>query len=157
MFLGVRFDMLTPPDAPVLVAEMVLPVGASPPAHVHGGLDDSFYVLEGEMVLRCGDDVTLAGPGTWVQFPSGVAHTFRVTGGGPVRALVVHANGSFMDVVREVGQPTSPDDEPSAAVGPPAGVDVEAILAAHGVTTVGPPMEEEEAQAHLQATAPAAV
>ena len=63
------------------MAEAVLPEGASPPAHLHAALDDSFYILEGRMVIHCGDDVWLAGPGSWVQFPAGVPHTFRVLGG----------------------------------------------------------------------------
>ena len=83
LFLGVLVDVLTEPGAPVTVAEAVLPEGASPPAHLHAALDDSFYILDGRMVLHCGDDVWQAGPGSWVQFPAGVPHTFRVLGAGP--------------------------------------------------------------------------
>ena len=60
--------------------------GRLPPAHVHADLDDSFYLLDGRMVIHCGDEVWEAGPGSWVQFPAGVPHTFRVLG-GPARAL----------------------------------------------------------------------
>ena len=81
LFLGVLIDVLTEPGAPVTVAEGILPEGASPPAHVHADLDDSFYILDGRMVIRCGDDVWQAGSGSWVQFPAGVPHTFRVLGG----------------------------------------------------------------------------
>jgi mannose-6-phosphate isomerase-like protein (cupin superfamily) len=55
MFLGVRVEVRTDPDAPVVVAEGLLPSGASPPLHVHANLDDSFYLLDGRMVVRCGD------------------------------------------------------------------------------------------------------
>src|SRR5690348_11606479 len=71
-------------DAGPLVYEMTLPDGASPPLHVHADLDDSFYVLDGRMVVRCGGDVQLAAAGSWVPFPRGVPHTFRVMG-GPAR------------------------------------------------------------------------
>lgn len=41
-----------------VLAELgVSPEGASPPAHVHAPLDDSFYILDGHMVIHCGDDV----------------------------------------------------------------------------------------------------
>ena len=63
LFLGVLIDVLTEPGAPVTVAQAVLPEGASPPAHVHAALDDSFYILDGRMVLHCGGDVWQAGPG----------------------------------------------------------------------------------------------
>ena len=80
LFLGVLIDVLTEPGAPVTVAEGILPEGASA-AHVHADLDDSFYILDGRMVIRCGDDIWEAGR-SWVQFPAGV-HTFRVLGGRP--------------------------------------------------------------------------
>ncbi|HET6965917.1 MAG TPA: cupin domain-containing protein [Acidimicrobiales bacterium] len=153
MFLGVRFDVLTAAGAPVVVAEFVLPEGASPPLHVHEGLDDSFYVLDGTMVIRCGPDVWLAGPGSWVQFPAGVPHTFRVLG-GPLRALMVHSDDSFLAAVRAVGRPAVDGDQPDAA--PELSLDeLDRALSAHGVTTVGAPMERDEAEAWLTRLAPA--
>lgn len=62
LFLGVLVDVLTEPGAPVTVAHAVLPEGASPPAHLHATLDDSFYLLDGGMVLCCGDDVWIFTP-----------------------------------------------------------------------------------------------
>ncbi len=147
LFLGVLVDVLTEPGAPVTVAEAILPEGASPPAHVHAVLDDSFYILEGRMVLRCGNDVWQAGPGDWVQFPAGVPHTFRVLGGA-ARVLLVHADDSFLSAVREIGRPATGTDIPQAAPGP-ALADLDRALAAHGITNAGPPMEPAEAERHL--------
>ena len=45
------------PGMETVVLEMTLPVGSSAPLHVHDNLDDTWYILEGEMVVRCGDDV----------------------------------------------------------------------------------------------------
>lgn len=151
MFLGVKMDVLTPRGAPVAVSEALLPSGASPPAHVHHGLDDSLYVLEGRMVVRCGDEVSIAGPGTWLQFPSGVPHTFRVVG-GPARVLQVHADDSFLDLVRDLGRPASDDDVPHTGGGPTT-EDLDRALSAHGITNVGPPMEQDEAELLLRALA----
>ena len=44
------------PGMDTVVLEMTLPVGAAPPLHVHDDLDDTWYILDGEMVVRCGDD-----------------------------------------------------------------------------------------------------
>ena len=44
------------PGMNTVVLEMTLPVGSSAPLHVHDDLDDTWYILEGEMVVRCGDD-----------------------------------------------------------------------------------------------------
>jgi quercetin dioxygenase-like cupin family protein len=140
----VLIDVLTEPGAPVTVAEGILPEGASPPAHVHADLDDSFYILDGRMVIRCGDDVWQAGPGSWVQFPAGVPHTFRVLG-GPARVLMVHADDSFLAAVRDIGLPVTGTDVTET----PQGLTIEELdraFAAHDITNVGPPMEQAEAE-----------
>ncbi|HVA75517.1 MAG TPA: cupin domain-containing protein [Acidimicrobiales bacterium] len=151
-FLGVRIRQLSAPREPMVVAEVWLPEGASPPLHVHEGLDDSFYVLEGTMVVRCGDEVTVAGSGTWVPFPSGVPHTFRVMR-GPAWALQVHADDSFMQFVRAVGRPTRAGDEPTTAGGPDPD-ELSRLMAAHGMRAVGDPMEVDEAEGWMQRLAP---
>jgi len=144
VFLGVVIDVLTEPGAPVTVAQAVLPEGASPPAHQHAALDDSFYILDGRMVLRCGEDVWQAGPGSWVQFPAGVPHTFRVLD-GPARVLMVHADDSFLAAVRQIGRPATGSDVPDATPGPTM-AELDRAFAVHGITNVGPPMEQAEAE-----------
>jgi mannose-6-phosphate isomerase-like protein (cupin superfamily) len=155
LFLGVLVDVLTEPGAPVAVAEAVVPEGASPPAHVHAALDDSFYILEGRMVIHCGDDTWEAGPGSWVQFPAGIPHTFRVLG-GPARILLAHANDSFLAAVREIGRPATDSDVPDATPGPTI-AELDRAFAAHGITNVGPPMEQAEAERLLDQLTQAAV
>jgi quercetin dioxygenase-like cupin family protein len=154
LFLGVVVDVLTEPGAPVTVAEAIMPEGASPPAHVHADLDDSFYILDGRMVIRCGDKEWEAGPGTWVQFPARVPHTFRVLG-GPARILLAHANDSFLAAVREIGRPAVGTGVPDATSGPTM-AELDRALAAHGITNVGPPMEQAEAERLLGQLAGAA-
>ena len=107
LFLGVLIDVLTEPGAPVTVARAVLPEGASPPAHLHAALDDSFYILDGRMVL-------------------------------------VHADDSFLAAVREIGRPATGTDVPDAAQGPSI-EELDRAFATHGITNVGPPMEQAEA------------
>jgi hypothetical protein len=148
MFLGVRMEILTGVGAPVAVAEGLLPQGASPPLHVHADLDDSFYLLDGRMVVRCGDEVSIATTGSWVQFPRGIAHTFRVID-GPARALMVHADDSFIHAITIIGRPASDDDIPTSTGGPTIG-ELDEALAAHRITNVGPPMEHDEAEHWLR-------
>src|SRR5512143_3647727 len=64
------------PGMETVVLEMTLPVGSSPPLHVHHILDDTWYILDGKMVMSCGDDVLVVGAGHWVSMPRGVPHTF---------------------------------------------------------------------------------
>ena len=64
-------------------------------AHTHGGEDDAFYILEGEMTFFFGDEEAAAPPGTFVLVPPGVAHGFRNDGEVPVRMFNIHAPGGF--------------------------------------------------------------
>jgi quercetin dioxygenase-like cupin family protein len=155
LFLGILLDVLTEPGAPVTVAEAIVPKGASSPAHVHAALDDSFYILDGRMVIHCGDDVWQAGPGSWVQFPAGVPHTFRVLG-GPARILLVHANDSFLAAVRQIGRPATETD--MAEITQDLTLEeLDRAFAAHGITNVGPPIEQAEAEGLLGHLAGAAI
>ena len=46
-----------------------------PPPHVHSREDESFFVVEGEITFRIGDEKIVARPGTFILGPRGVART----------------------------------------------------------------------------------
>src|SRR5689334_12092773 len=54
--------------------ESVLARGAEPPPHVHHREDESFFVLEGDLTVRVGDDPFNATPGSFVFCPRDVPH-----------------------------------------------------------------------------------
>ena len=60
------------------VWESLMPRGSSPPLHVHRREDEAFYVLEGEMTFRIGDDQVVAPAGTFVWGPRDIPHQYRV-------------------------------------------------------------------------------
>lgn len=134
------------PEMTSVVLEMTLPVGHAPALHVHDTLDDTWYILEGEMAVRCGDDEYVATAGHWVSMPRGVAHGFRVVGDRPARILAVHDNTTFRDFVSELGEPTAervPPPSPSF----PTMDELGRVAQANDLKPVGPPMTEEQAQA----------
>jgi mannose-6-phosphate isomerase-like protein (cupin superfamily) len=47
------------------------------PLHVHAREDELFYIVEGEHVIRCGDEEFTVGPGAFVFCPRGVPHSQR--------------------------------------------------------------------------------
>src|ERR1043166_8212500 len=65
----------------------VLP-GNGPPPHVHSRDDEAFFVLEGEITFQIGDEKITARPGTFIQGPRGIPHTFKNTGTSPARMLI---------------------------------------------------------------------
>src|SRR5579859_519793 len=108
-----------PSEMESVVLEMTLPLGSAPPLHVHDDLDDTWYILEGQMVVRCGDEELVVGAGHWVSMPRGVPHTFRVVGDRQARILLVHDNASFRDLIRDLGTPASARVVPSQPTFPP--------------------------------------
>jgi mannose-6-phosphate isomerase-like protein (cupin superfamily) len=61
------------------------------PLHVHHGDDEAWYVLEGRLAFRLGDEVVEAPAGAAVFGPRGVPHTYWNPGPGPARYLLVMA------------------------------------------------------------------
>jgi mannose-6-phosphate isomerase-like protein (cupin superfamily) len=129
-----------------VVLEMTLPVGSSPPLHVHHTLDDSWYILDGKMVIRCGNDTLVVEVGHWVSMPRGVPHTFRVIGDREARILLVHDNASFRDLIRTLGVPASTRVVPPQPVFPSKD-ELARVASSHDLTVIGPPMSVEDADA----------
>jgi quercetin dioxygenase-like cupin family protein len=73
--------------------ESVLAPGFSPPMHVHHREDESFYILEGEVTLQCGEQRFRASAGAFVFLPRDVPHTFVVEGDRPARMLTLLTPG----------------------------------------------------------------
>ncbi len=150
-FLGTLAVLRNPPGASRVpaVIELTVPPGGSPPQHVHETLDDSFLLLDGEVVVRCGERTVVARAGAYVALPHGVPHTFRVTSATPARMLLVHGDDSFLQFIEAIGTPTAEQTLP-----PPmdSGLDQETVMrisARHGAPMIGAPLEEDEARAAL--------
>ncbi len=132
------------PGMETVVLEMTLPVGSSAPLHVHDNLDDTWYILDGEMVVRCGDETSTVGAGYWVSMPRGVPHTFRVVGDREARILLVHDNASFRDLIRELGVTATAHVVPVEPIFPSMD-ELARVAKSHDLTPIGPPMSVEDA------------
>ncbi|HST97179.1 MAG TPA: cupin domain-containing protein [Geodermatophilus sp.] len=77
------------------VVENVVPArSAGPPLHSHG-FDETFYVLEGELVVRVGDALLARTAGQLAFAPRGVAHALANRRDAPVRYLLVCTPAGF--------------------------------------------------------------
>jgi mannose-6-phosphate isomerase-like protein (cupin superfamily) len=79
----------------------VAPGYPGPPLHVHERIHDCFYVLDGTLTFRVGDDEIEAGPGTYVCAPPGTPHTFSNRSDSPVRFLNFNTPAGFERYMRE--------------------------------------------------------
>jgi len=97
------------------LVEAHFPEGFGPPLHVHSREDEGFYILEGRVRFRQGEEDFVAGPGTFVWGPRGIPHAFKVEPGG-ARALIVAVPAGFEGMFEEGGVPAR-QGEPSPVVG----------------------------------------
>ena len=73
--------------------------GAAP--HYHRERDEFFYLLEGEMVLRLGEESHIAAAGAFAFVPRGTIHGFHNASSSPARALVMHHPAGFEHYLEE--------------------------------------------------------
>jgi mannose-6-phosphate isomerase-like protein (cupin superfamily) len=74
--------------------ELTLP-GRFPgaPLHYHKTFVESFYILEGQVRIKRGDENLIATPGTLIHIPMGVVHGFCNATDHPARLLVICTPG----------------------------------------------------------------
>ena len=118
--------------------ESLIAPGFSPPLHVHHREDESFWVLEGELTMRCGDQTFRAGPGAFVFLPRNVPHSFVVEGDRPVRMLTLLTPGGGEGFFIDAGRPAEHDGLPPEA--PPDIAALKRVSEQYGAAIVGPPL-----------------
>jgi quercetin dioxygenase-like cupin family protein len=89
------------------VSLVTQPPGVATPLHVHTNEAEAFYLLEGTMTYRAGDETHRLEPGDFMYLPRGVPHAFRITGTAPARFLGLVAPGGLMHLYDEVGMPAT--------------------------------------------------
>jgi quercetin dioxygenase-like cupin family protein len=89
----------------------VAPGGGTPP-HIHHREDESFRLLEGSLTVQVGGDTITASAGDFVHLPRGIAHSFRNTGDGYAKALVLTTPAGLEGFFAEVFDPAVDDSAP---------------------------------------------
>jgi mannose-6-phosphate isomerase-like protein (cupin superfamily) len=83
-------------DGRVGMIDQIVPGGFPGPAlHVHPDFEETFYVLDGTLSFRVGDQTRDGGPGTVAHIPRGLPHTFANPSDQPAHALVIVTPGGF--------------------------------------------------------------
>ena len=92
---------------------VIQPGFAGPPPHVHVRLHDMFYVLDGTLTMRLGDETLELAPGSFACIPPGTVHTFGNPSEQPVRFLNFNTPAGWEHYMRDLaatlaaGSPTS--------------------------------------------------
>ncbi|MGN6302556.1 MAG: cupin domain-containing protein [Angustibacter sp.] len=126
------------------VSLVTQPPGVATPLHRHTHESEAFYLLEGTMTYRAGDDVHHLVAGSFIYLPQGIPHAFRVTGSTPVRFLGLTVPGGLLSLYDEVGVPASERRLPGTD-GRPLAEEIgrwNEIGPRYGLQVVGPPIPE---------------
>jgi quercetin dioxygenase-like cupin family protein len=118
-----------------LMFEDQLDAGKVTPLHRHPEADETFYMLEGEIVLHIDGETRKLGAGAIAIVPRGIPHAFMVTS-TEARMLCLHTPGGGGAFYRLASEPAVPGD-------PAAPVDFERVGRAAAQTgaveILGPP------------------
>ena len=125
---------------PAFVVHDLAPRALGSPLHTHRREDEWSFVLEGEIGVEIGDDVSVAGPGALVLKPRGVPHAFWNASDRPARFLEVITPGGFEGYFSALA-------EVLAAGGPPDVERLTAVAAEYGLE-VDPASVPRLAQRH---------
>lgn len=115
--------------------------GGEPPLHVHALEDEFFYVIEGEITFRVGEETKRALPGSFVWAPRGVPHAFAFDT-PTVRLLIGFMPAGQDAVFLRFSTPAAAGDKPKEPSEYPDFAEIEAADKVAGVTYLGPPLRE---------------
>lgn len=111
--------------------EMLVPPQAGAIPHLHEREEESFYILEGSLRFRVGDETLTAAAGTFVKTPRGVCHGFQNVGETPARVLLLVVPAGLEKFFQEVGQ------FPSEKSSPPNVEKFKEVAPRYGLTILG--------------------
>jgi quercetin dioxygenase-like cupin family protein len=119
--MGVRFMIDAQTGGGFSMVEHPIPPRAlAAPLHTHTHEDEYSYVLEGEVGVQIGDEVTVARTGDLVVKPRGIQHAFWNAGDTPARVLEIISPAPFVSYFEEISPlmmgPEGPDFPAIAAL-----------------------------------------
>ena len=85
-----------------LIDHEIPPRGLAAPLHKHAREDEYSYVLSGQVGVKIGDEVAVAGPGELVAKPRGIWHSFWNAGDETARLLELISPAGFEQYFEEM-------------------------------------------------------
>lgn len=74
-----------------LMERTLPPGGRMPPPHAHTGIEEAYFVLDGQVTFVLDGSEQTYGPESFVLVPAGTGHTFGNLSAEPSRLLVIHS------------------------------------------------------------------
>ncbi len=88
------------------VIDMLIPPGGGPGPHAHAAFQESFYVMDGEVVVKTKKQSYTARKGDFVRIPlGGIAHDFKNETLAPAHLLCILVPSGLEKFFEEIGKP----------------------------------------------------
>jgi quercetin dioxygenase-like cupin family protein len=98
------------------IISMMVPPHSGPGPHAHKNVQESFYVVEGEVIVRSETQTYTARKGTFINIPFGGAiHNFKNETNEMAHLLCIVSPAGMDDMFKEIGKPIAP----GVAIPPP--------------------------------------
>lgn len=100
--------------------EWVAAPGFDTGLHVHERLEETWYLLDGELEFRVGEQIFTAASGACVFIPPGVAHSFANRNDAPAKFLLMMSPAThdryFVELAEILGRSGPPDSQAIGAL-----------------------------------------
>jgi quercetin dioxygenase-like cupin family protein len=111
--------------------EMRIAPGDGPPLHEHAKEDETFFVIEGRLRFKLGDEIGEAPEGSFVFVPRKTRHCFQNVGAEMARILVIFTPSGMEGFFDRFAELEEADPEAFARLGRDVGMDI-----------IGPPLAQ---------------
>ncbi|KAH7433521.1 hypothetical protein KP509_07G073300 [Ceratopteris richardii] len=93
--------------------EDIVPPGIGPPLHIHTQEDETWYMLDGELIWKVGNQEFTATKGSFIHLPRFVPHAFENKSGKPAHMVLTYAPAGFEKWFLDIGKPVVDPEGPS--------------------------------------------
>jgi mannose-6-phosphate isomerase-like protein (cupin superfamily) len=132
---GVKSDSTDTAGLLGVFEDTLAPWQSGPPLHLHAEMDEAFYVLEGVLVVKLGDEQREVTTGCFAWIPRGTPHAFANASGSVTQLLGLAVPGGIEDFFAARQQYFD------QLQGPPDLAVLGRIGTHHGSRLLGPPIE----------------
>lgn len=118
--LGGLYEVLLSSDetnGATTIMQMTMPAGMGPPPHIHHGVTETVYVIDGTITYEFDGRKVDGGPGSLFRIPADTRERFLPT--STARVLVTYEPGGIDKFFAEAGEPAERREIPPAPASPP--------------------------------------
>lgn len=137
--LGGLYEVLLSSDetnGEATVMQMTMPRGMGPPPHVHRGVTETVYVVDGTVSYQIQGKKVEGGPGSLFRIPADTLETIEPK--SQVRVVITYEPGGIEKFFAEAGEPAQRREMPPAPTSPPDVKRLVEIGARHGLAFQAP-------------------